>query len=221
MRWVVVVLLLVPRLALAQPLQELRDDALAAARDHDCAKVKQLVEVVRARDRGVYSIMLVLDKELQPCLQPKRPGVALGLSLGTTLGGLALATAGFWRVDNNSPGGTGMALGGVVVALVGPTTGHIYAGRVRNWGLAVRAAGVVVLVAGLSRFVNCGDARSCDGDSRGVGVFFGGLALTGVGTIYEIALAPGAARRWNARFTVTPVPTPSGSFPGVALAGRF
>jgi hypothetical protein len=171
----------------------------------------------------------------RPLPPRKDPGVALGLSLGITAGGMATMLIG----DNlDSDLGGGLATAGALAWFIGPSTGHAYAGRIGNTGLAIRgvsALGGVVAIGGL---IGCIAGSGDDLDDHGhldddddCGLFAGLLVASSLGylggAIYEIVDAPRAARRHNARYglDVQVAPTVVGSHgaraPGVALAGRF
>jgi hypothetical protein len=158
------------------------------------------------------------------------PAVALGLSLGVTGAGVALMTAA--GAVGESDLGDGMALAGFLAILVGPTTGHIYADRIANPGLGIRAVSASVGIVSFSALGLCAFSLDDDGDDADCS----GWALAGYaawlvyagGTVYEIADAPRAARAYNQRHGLevalapTSVRAGDGSqAPGLAVAGRF
>lgn len=236
------VLMLLASTAYAETPQELTQTAHNIARDGRCEALPAIGKRVRELDEDyytrVYSIDPVIagcasmDAQLQvggppsmtpvrviapapaPVGSPKSPDAALGLSLGMTAGGLGLMIAGAkWNEPTISTTGT-------IVFLVGPTTGHIYAGHTLNGGLAARAIGVLAGIAGLGLVLSCIDecGNNDNGDMGGVLLIGGGLLYVG-GGLYEIATAPEAAHRYNREhgFEATVVPTGN----GVALVGRF
>jgi len=159
-------------------------------------------------------------------------GVALGLSLGSTLGAFGLGV-GLCYV-NPVAGMSLMALG----LGVGPAVGHAYAGE---WGhAALTSLGRVTLGGGggfLFIFGLVLEALSGEGESTtrhseaGIAMMAGGavMGLAALGlAIYDIADAPWAVRRANLRrlkrLSVAPVVGPSsagGTQYGVAMAMRF
>lgn len=141
----------------------------------------------------------------------KSPGTALMLSLGVT--GLSIPL-----IASATNSGEGLGIG-VAVLLLGPTTGHIYVGSPLSLGLGIRAAGVLLMMAGDFCVVDCRDTSSA-----GEGVFAAGLILFSYGTLHEIIAAPIAASRYNRRaVTVAPTPirTRNGWAPGLGVAGTW
>jgi hypothetical protein len=170
--------------------------------------------------------------------QRRSPGVALGLSLGVTAGGAALVAAAGAMSDSDL--GSGLGLAGSLALLVGPTTGHWYANRVANAGLGVRAVSASVGVVAFTGLGLCAfDGIDLDPDSDpdpdddtecslwGALAVTAGVAYVG-GTIFEIATAPAAARKYNREYgldvQVAPTAIRAGDgsqAPGLAVAGRF
>ena len=161
---------------------------------------------------------------------PKSPLVAGALSLGLTVAGIGLDLMAQDIAPNYDEAGksdmprVGVVLAGTVLALVGPTSGHIYAGRAWNPGLKWRLiGGGTAAVSFLPAF-----AFAFSGNDAGATIF--GLLLAGGGltyigaTIWEIGTAPGAARRHNERLeegasiSITPI---IGRQSGLAIGGRF
>jgi hypothetical protein len=160
--------------------------------------------------------------------QPKDPSTALWLSLGPTLGGLALEVASLSVRDPATAGG--MNLVGGIAAFVGPSLGHAYSGRVWNRGLGIRLAGLATALVGVGLVMSacsdgCGHAQGTA--SAGGGLFIGGGIVYVVGVIDEISGAPDAARRYNrehgfdATLTFAPIVTAHSTAPGLGLVGRF
>jgi hypothetical protein len=153
----------------------------------------------------------------------KNPNVALGLSLGTTVAGVAVTVLAASGPGDPSRGLTELGIGMMVL---GPTTGHVYAGSPLNTGLAVRASGVAAGAIGFGMVAPClfGTCQTARTDI-GVLVLGAGAITYAIGTIYEIGDAHGAARRHNERVSanlvIAPLATPSGTAPGVGLAGHF
>lgn len=151
------------------------------------------------------------------------PRVALALSLGTTLSSVAFYIAADVNYQHAAP----LALAGTFALALGPTTGHIYAGDTWNAGLKVRLGGLGAAVAGFTLAITAcppfGGGCSNEGlATLGALTFVGGGITYGIGTLYEIATAPAAARASNRararRFAVGPV---VGHTPGLAVAGMF
>jgi len=237
-----VVLLLLASTAHAETPEQLTQTARNVARDGRCEALPAIGDRVRALDPDYYARVYAVDPVIAGCMHvdvrlqlggppsltpirvaapapapigaPKSADAALGLSLGMTAGGLGLMIAGGkWNEPTISTTGT-------ILFLVGPTTGHIYAGHTLNGGLAARAIGVVAGIAGLGLVLSCFDDCGTDNNSDVGGVLLigGGLLYVG-GGLYEIATAPDAAHRYNREhgFEATVVPTGN----GIALAGRF
>jgi hypothetical protein len=172
----------------------------------------------------------------RPLPPRKDPGVALGLSLGITAGGMAMMAIG-GNLDSELGGG--LATAGALAWFLGPSTGHAYAGRIGNPGLAIRgvsALGGVVAIGGLVGCIagsgdDIDDHDHLGDDDDDCGVFAGLLVASSIsylaGAVYEIVDAPRAARRHNARFglDVQVAPTVVGGSgdraPGLVVAGRF
>lgn len=156
---------------------------------------------------------------------PRNPSVALGLSLGITLGGAALLLGGASTHDGT------VATLGVGVMYFGPSTGHWYASEVGGIGLGLRALAVVGAGVALVRAygdAECeGDEGPCPDDSTLITGLLVASATAWLGsTIYDIATAPRATRSWNRDHGVTFGPTAmrsaaGRSVPGVAFGLRF
>lgn len=157
-----------------------------------------------------------IDKPmLEPETSPKNPDVALELSLGITLGGLALAVGG--SSFDSAP----MTDTGVLALLVGPSVGHIYAGEGWNGGLGVRLIGGGALgLLGVVVFLGCVDECLHDPSRPTSEKLFIAAGLVEVaGSIYEITTAPSAADRYNREHGFEAKIVPTGN--GVAVVGRF
>jgi hypothetical protein len=195
-----------------------------------------------------------LTSDLAPCamdagasggrggfLARKHRRTAIGLSLGTTFGGLAVAAVGYGAFSvfatsgergfgRDALGSTGMVLmtAGGVAFVVGPSLGHSYVGDGWNTGLKLRIASLAPLaVAGLA----LGPCILGDSSSAACYVSGGMLAVSigmyVTGAIYEIATSGRAADRYNrdhgldASLGVAPIRTRDGVAPGLAIVGRF
>jgi len=152
---------------------------------------------------------------------PKDPTTALELSLGGTAASGALLGIGIGA--NNG----GMIAAGLLSSLVTPSLGEWYAGKPITLGMGVRAASAFVLLAGLSESLKCLDETNCTNDNKAAGeLLVGGLIGYAGGTIYDIAMAPSAARDFNREHQIHLAPTymrtPSGSATmGVGIGGTF
>lgn len=140
----------------------------------------------------------------------KSPAAAFALSLGTTLAGLVVMS----ESDNNKTALTA----GVVMFVVGPTTGHIYAGAPLSAGLGLRIVGAGAATLGLFEALS---HEGTDGSSTGAGLFVCGSLLYIGATMYEIGSAPGAARAYNRKRAYKLVPVASQNAGGVSLIGSF
>ena len=157
----------------------------------------------------------------------KSPVVAGLLSTSITLGGPAIFLVvreahGAFSLPSEAPAYYGVLIPTLAAFLVGPTMGHVYAGRTWNRWLAVRIGGIVVTLLGAALTGNC------DGPcGPGLPIAAVGAAAYLVGAIGEIASAPGAANEYNrehhvgTQLTLSPIPTRCGSGPGIGLVGWF
>jgi hypothetical protein len=155
----------------------------------------------------------------------RSPAAAVAISLGVTAGSLGLMAAGAGDGGEDNPLLAPMVIG----FLVGPSTGHWYAGRAFNPAMGVRAIAAGVSFLSLVTLVGCGfddghDESDCD--LAGWGMAGGALTYTVAG-IYEIFDAASSATAYNRRhgFDVmiapTALPAAGGASPGLALGGRF
>jgi hypothetical protein len=164
----------------------------------------------------------------------RSPSTALQLSLFSTLGSVVagaalMGTAGRNSSDMNIAGYALVSLG----ISFGPAIGYSYAGeQLRGWGIGLlRLAGFAggsIAIFAWAMESNCDECRAPSSGSEWetVGLLlFGAVAAS---AIYDIATAPNAARRSNARHGLTnvalvPVVVPGGvaTSHGLALAGKF
>jgi len=153
----------------------------------------------------------------------KSPAIALLLSAGGAV--VSFGVAGYGAMletergmERESDRYAAIALAGLLVA---PSFGHWYAGDALPTGLLVRAGGGALLLTAYAMATECRTDASCAGDhsARVVALAGGGAILAGV--LWDIATAPRAARRWNARhdLAITPALTSGGA--GLALGGSF
>lgn len=169
----------------------------------------------------------------------KSPATAGWTSGLVTAGGLALMIVaagmesndsydrnGYYQGSNNN-GRDLLATVGAIAFVVGPTTGHIYAGHTWNTGLGIRLASVAAMTVGIGQAI-ASDNNGSSGNNSGEAIFILGAIGYGVGTIAEIGLAPGAAHDYNRahgldlQLSVIPVrDTRHATTPGIGLVGRF
>jgi hypothetical protein len=160
---------------------------------------------------------------------PKSPLLAGTLSLGLTVAGIGLSVmAKDIAPHYDEPGKSdalrvGVVATGAVLLLVGPTSGHLYAGQAWNPGLKWRLIGGAAFAACIVPAFAFGFSDNPAGASI-FGLLAMGAGITYIGaTIWEIGTAPGAARRHNERLeeasiSIAPI---IGREPGLAIAGRF
>src|SRR5262245_1339169 len=88
-----------------------------------------------------------MQPTMMPGIEEKSPTTAIGLSLGLTVGGLgAMMLAS--KPDNGETFNGALSTAGAVAFLVGPTAGHVYAGKAWNNGLAARLGGGSLMFLG-------------------------------------------------------------------------
>ncbi len=152
----------------------------------------------------------------------RSPGTALALSLGGTIGAYVLATG------SGLAESEGLAATGALGAFLAPSFGHWYAGDPWTDGLTLRLAGAGgVMVGALLLLGECGfEGGDCD-ETPGAVLLYGGAAAYVFGTILDIATAPGAAHKHNARLRERAArgwavaPTFTRDRAGLAIGGRF
>lgn len=148
------------------------------------------------------------------------PETAFAASLGFTAAGYLTAVLAS-KVDDSDTSGA-LAFAATVGITLGPTTGHWYSGDIATRGLALRALGMTLGIIGIENL----DGSEGDSGADGEAVLLTGLALFAIGTIDDIATAPGKARQKTERnraralrLTVAPRVTAQGA--GLVLGGRF
>ena len=115
-----------------------------------------------------------------------------------------------------------IALGYATVGaiILGPASGHWYAGEGGGWGIGLRFLGTAAAVGGFFAASNndC-ETQSCTDDSNHAAyIALGGAALVVGSAIYDVATAGRAARRYNAsHIAVAPAPVSTGGPPGLGL----
>lgn len=160
----------------------------------------------------------VLTQPAGEPLEAKSEQAALGLSLLGTVVPFAVTVA---AASADQPE---LALAGAIGMLVGPSLGHWYAGRFVTGGMLMRGAGAALMLGGV---VQALDELGCDGScgsSDGATLVIAGAAVFVGGTLYDLATAGRAARKWNERHLdmgPTVVSSASGPVPGLGVAGSF
>lgn len=175
----------------------------------------------------------------QPGLAPlAAPSAPVGESVGepaelkspTTATLLALAGAVLpvaVMVATSETGDDDLFSGALLASTLTPSLGHWYAGEFLTTGMALRGVGGLLVIAGVAQALSC-----FEGCSDGAGAA-GGLILAGAGsyvggTIYDVATAGAAARRYNrshgAQMAVAPTMIPAGGGAmamGMGVSGSF
>ncbi len=160
-----------------------------------------------------------------PLRNDKSPGVARALNLGAGIGGLligtvtAVAVANLFGDDDRDTSAVALSAG-MLVAGVGPSVGHFYAGE---YGHGLIVSGVRVAAGTTAMMLAVYDARGAAATAGFLGCIGVALALD----VYDLVDAPDAARRANAKAraatgpTVGLVPMPLRAGAGAALVGAF
>ena len=166
-------------------------------------------------------LVLVLLTRIAFADGTKSPEVAAGLSVGITAAGLGLAITAN-RLDDHGHDKLALATGlaGAGMLLVGPTSGHIYAGRAWNGGLKWRLiSGATFFACAIPGFAL--GMQEGSGDDAAPPVFLVGAAIAfvtyGGATLYEMSTASSAARAYNLRVT----PLVGNQTQGLAVFGSF
>ena len=235
------VLVLLVATAHAETAEQLTQTARNVARDGRCEALPAIGDRVRALDPDYYARVYALDPVIVGCAHvdarlqaggppgmtpihltqpaivpvgsPKDPATAVWLSLGVTAGGLGLVALG------DSLKVPAITTTGSIAFVIGPTTGHIYAGHTANAGLAARGIGTLAAFVGAIFIVSCIDGCSNGNGDTGAVLFVGGGLLYVGGGIYEIATAADAVHTYNREHGFEANVVPTGN--GVALVGRF
>lgn len=169
------------------------------------------------------------DAEAPP--DHKSEATATEIALLTTVAGYGLMIGGA-RAEQGGLSGTG-----AVLALIGPSAGHIYAGEGKHavGGTLLRTGGLMIMAMGLIPLTSAADegAPNPNGTSHD-NDHSGGRTMVAVGaaifigsTIYDIVDASRAAERTNkknaAKYQVMPAPimTANGVAPGLTFSGQF
>ena len=204
-------------------------DARDAARAGRCDVVANIGKLVRELDAHYYGNVFATDPVIASCngvvvaveqpaptAQAKSPTTALTLSIGTTAAGVVL----FGIADSTDDRTAANVLGwpGLALLIVGPTTGHIYAGNAWNTGLKLRLASLGLAAATI---VAIWQADISEPAIAGVilAVPIGAFFTAGW---YEAFTAGRSARTYNRAHQVEVGLAPIvGRDSGIALLGRF
>jgi hypothetical protein len=153
----------------------------------------------------------------RPVGPPLSAATAFALSLGGTLGSWTMVGLGLRDgVRANVPQ---VWVAGLIGAVLAPSFGHWYRGKILTRGLRVRVAGAALGGLAVGRAITCEDG--CTGTMEAV-MAFGGFALYIVGTAHDIFTAPIEVQKHNQRIELLGLaPVVSSQSAGVALAGRF
>lgn len=145
-------------------------------------------------------------------------GLALGLSLGSTVASWAIVAAAI-SIENE-----GLGVVGAVGTMFGPSAGHMYAGKLATRGFIMRGTGIAGVIGGLAiELKECGFFdRNCETSGLGPALAILGVGLYVWGTIDDVVTAPTRARRHNQQLqsmALRPVLTKDTA--GLAFGGRF
>jgi hypothetical protein len=146
------------------------------------------------------------------CPEGASEGVALGLSLTTTLGSVVLLGA----IEDGYDAPRSLLALGFAGVVLGPTTGHVYAGHYVTRGLVVRLAGLGVAAFGIFAAPCPPDSHSSVCPSLPIVTAGAGLFLAGM--FDDFLTLPATVRRRNARGLAI---GPSLGGRGLAIAGNF
>ena len=148
----------------------------------------------------------------------KSPNTAMALSVGLTLGSWAAVAVGGNLLDDSTYLGGTLIAAGLAGAVIGPSTGHLYAGERK------RALVISSVIAGGLALAYTGAALSFGSDGEG-GLIYVGLAASAGAGLYGWIDADDAVDRANLRrarrlrVAVVPMTTPHSA--GLSLVGAF
>jgi len=139
---------------------------------------------------------------------PKSPAAALAWSLAGTTAPTAIGVV--LVLASGGDGSPAQAGGGLIFAggLVGPSLGHFYAGRSGRGAATIGLR--ILLVTGTAAALTkaCIYCYPSTRHSEAAALLgLAGLGLTAASVIYDVATAPGSARRYNERrasFSIAP-----------------
>jgi hypothetical protein len=174
-----------------------------------------------AQSPGATSRSTLVNVPATGELGPKSPESATLLAVaGSLIGPIMIMT-----------GDQTLALGGAVAMIAAPSAGRWYSNEVGTFPLLVRGVGATALVAGLTTvcWEDCTQQTSSESNEN---LLIGGALLLVGGTIYDIATAGDAARRYNrnhnrvlSSLQVAPMVQPrtatAGNITGLSVSGAF
>jgi len=172
----------------------------------------------------IVALLLVLHAQAAHA-DEKSPGVALGLSVGSTAGGfLVLGTL----AGDSEVASPELLVTAALTLVTGPSWGHLYTGDydLAIGGTLIRLVGAAMVAEGLGRCVtDDSDPYAidppCNYENKTPGLVAAGAVLILGTAAAEIIDAPYAAKRYNReQVMLTPTATPNGGY-GLALSGRF
>jgi hypothetical protein len=156
----------------------------------------------------------------------KSPALALGLSVGSTVGGFLLVGS----LDSDSEGAPReLMVPAALMMVTGPSWGHVYTGDydLAIGGTLLRLVGGAMMAEGMGDCVVDGsDPYSidppCEYPNKTPGLVAAGAVLVFGTALAEMIDAPLAAKRYNREHavTVTPMTGPGHGY-GLSLSGRF
>ena len=154
--------------------------------------------------------------------EPRNRNTAFALSVGGTALSAGLVMVGM-RIDSAS-----LITVGLLSSLVTPSAGEFYASKFVTWGMAIRGASAMSLLAGLDAALECsfvGDSCHSYEDRAGTLIVAGAIGYAG-GVLYDIATAGSAADDFNQRYHLRLAPavlqTPSANTAvGIGIGGAF
>ena len=150
------------------------------------------------------------------------PATAVELSGGITLGGVALVGTGILVGSRHPVVGLALGAAGGLAVLIGPSTGHWYAGNLEPFGGKLVLLGTVPVFATLlAAWWECGadkdHAQGCTPTVAYSLAAAGGATIV-TGLVWDLATA-GSDARHRRRIAIAPIRVPGGA--GLAMAGRF
>lgn len=152
----------------------------------------------------------------------KSERVATTLSLAGALAAVGLVVGATFSTDEPARYSLLMTTGSIT-ALVGPSLGHWYAGKLGTRGLALRAAGAATALLGLgAAMAECPLLSSDCQPMLGIGLLVVGAGVFVGGMVDDVITASARVRRYN-RERAAPViaPVVTGQGAGLALGGTF
>ena len=159
----------------------------------------------------------------------KSPTTATLLALGGAVAPVVMIAVG------GETGNDGLISGGFLASTLTPSLGHWYAGEFLTTGMALRGVGGLLFITGVAQALSgaCWGGGDCGGSGGGGENDGAALILLGAGsyvggTVYDVATAGAAARRYNrthgAQMAVAPtmIPSAGGAMAmGMGVRGSF